>query len=243
MLNIKGLTKSFYNSVVLSNIELSIEKGKILGLIGHSGSGKSTLARCLVGLEKPQSGQIYLNDKLIIPGQGEARQKIQYLWQDPMQALSPFLSAHGAIVESLNGFNIGSRGSRSARATKLLEDLGIGSDLAIRKPHTLSGGQAQRIALARALAAEPDLLILDEPLSSLDLPTQIATIDLLRKIHADRGISMLIISHDLAPLWQLANHIAVLDRKEIVENLPISEFAKKACHPLSRAYIQLSAFH
>lgn len=240
MLNVKHLVKRFYNVDVLSSINLDIAAGEVVGLIGHSGAGKSTLARCLVGLEKPQSGRITLDGHVIEPGSGSARQEIQYLWQDAMQALSPYISAHAAVLETLHGFGIGSRKSRAGRATELLTELGIDAATARRKPHALSGGQAQRIALARALAAEPKLLILDEPLASLDLPNQIGTINVLRQLHTQQVISMLIVSHDLAPLRQLANRIVLLDKGQIVEDLPLSRFHTEARHPLSRAYIKIS---
>ncbi len=238
MLSVRGLSKRFYGQDVLKNIDLSIEPGEVVGLIGHSGAGKSTLARCLVGLEIPDSGTISLNGQPVDPGMGLARQRIQYLWQDPTQSLSPYLSAHAAVLETLNGFGIGPPAMRQETATALLSDLGIEAEARTRRPHSLSGGQCQRIALARALAAEPKVLILDEPLSSLDLSTQINTIRLLRKLHAARGLSMLIVSHDLAPLRQLADRVAVLADAQIVEDLRMEEFAQTASHPLSRAYAE-----
>jgi len=238
MLKLRGLSKQFYGQDVLKDIDLSLAPGEVVGLIGHSGAGKSTLARCLIGLETPDSGRICLEGQPIDPGFGPARQRIQYLWQDPTQSLSPYLSAHAAVMEPLNGFNIGAPATRHQNATALLADLGINAEAQTRRPHSLSGGQCQRIALARALAAEPQVLILDEPLSSLDLSTQINTIRLLRQVHAARGLSMLIVSHDLAPLRQLADRIAVLDDAQIVEDIRMAEFEQAAFHPLSKAYAQ-----
>lgn len=238
MLNIRDLNKCFYAHEVLDDISLSIASGEVVGLIGRSGAGKSTLARCLVGLEQADSGEIHLEGQAVEPGRGQARQHIQYLWQDPTRSLSPYLSALGAVVETLSGFRIGEPSEHRDRAAGIFEDLGIESSVYIRRPHSLSGGQCQRVALARALAAEPKVLILDEPLSSLDLATQIHTIGLLKRIHTERGLAMLIVSHDLAPLRHLADRIAVLDEARIVEDIPMDRFVQDASHPLSAAYAE-----
>ena len=238
MLSVRGLSKRFYGHEVLADINLTIQPGEVVGLIGRSGAGKSTIARCLVGLETPNAGTIQLDGDRITPGTGQARREIQYLWQDPTQSLSPFLSALGTVSETLNGFEIGVPANRQARAREILNELGVASDLQQQRPHSLSGGQCQRIALARALAAEPKILILDEPLSSLDLTTQVNTIRLLRRVHKETSVSMLIVSHDLAPLRQLADRILVLDDARIVEDIPMAEFANQATHQLSRAYAQ-----
>lgn len=236
MLTVTGLCKAFRGSVVLRNIDLELRQGDVMGLIGRSGSGKSTLARCLVGLERADSGSVALGGRKIAPGQGDARRRIQYLWQDPVQALSPFLSARGTVLETLNGFRIGAARGRKQRAEQLLQDLGIGGALQTQRPHMLSGGQCQRVALARALAAEPDALILDEPFSSLDLATQVTTMELLETLLQDRALAVLIISHDLAPLLRLSHRIAVLEAGSLAEDLPTARFLDRASHPLSRAY-------
>ncbi|TKZ19381.1 ABC transporter ATP-binding protein [Shimia litoralis] len=236
MLKVRGLSKHFHGREVLRGIDLSIAPGEVVGLIGRSGSGKSTLARCLVGLEQIDAGNISFAGSQIRPGHGSARQQIQYLWQDPTQSLSPYLTAHGAVMETLSGFGIGAPDKRRTRAASLLDALGLSSSLHARRPYALSGGQCQRVALAKALAAKPRFLVLDEPLSSLDLTTQINTIELLRKVQSDTGLAMLIVSHDLAPLKQLANRILVLDDARIAEDIPMQSFFEQATHPLARAY-------
>ena len=238
MLTVRGLSKRFHGRDVLSDIDLNIAAGEVVGLIGHSGAGKSTLARCLVGLERAERGEILLDGAPITPGEGAARQNIQYLWQDPTQSLSPYLTAKGAVMETLSGFGVGASQARNTRAIELLNSLGIPQSMHERRPHALSGGQNQRVALARALAAEPQVLILDEPLSSLDLATQVSTISVLREIHAESGLAMLIVSHDLAPLRQLADRVLVLDETRIVEDIPMRRFSQDASHPLSKAYAE-----
>lgn len=236
MLRIENLTKTFHGRIILKDIHLSIAKGEVVGLIGRSGAGKSTLARCLTGLEAMDGGRVMLAGKQVTPGKGYARQHIQYLWQDPTQSLSPYLTAQKTVLETLNGFDIGARAQRPEVARNLLATFGLSSEACVRRVHTLSGGQCQRVALARALAAEPEVLILDEPLSSLDMTTQLNTIRLLQDVHARRGMTMLVVSHDLAPLRRLANRILVLDDARLVEDLPMARFATEAVSPLARAY-------
>lgn len=234
MLTVTNLTKRFHGQDVLRGISVSLQPGEVVGLIGRSGAGKSTLARCLVGLEQADSGEILLQGTGITPGRGTARQAIQYLWQDPSQSLSPYLSAQDAVLETLNGFSIGT--NRATRARDLLSDLGITPAMQSRRPHALSGGQCQRVALARALAADPQVLILDEPLSALDLPTQLQTIALLKELHRKTERTMLIVTHDLAPLRQLVSRVLVLDDGGITQDLPMTHFAQNAAHPLAKAY-------
>lgn len=241
MLTVRGLGKRFYGREVLAGVSVAIGRGEVVGLIGRSGAGKSTLARCLVGLETPDAGAVFLDGETVTPGIGSARRRIQYLWQDPTQSLSPFLSARATVVETLDGFRIGPPAGRKARASVVLDGLGVSEEMQGRRPHALSGGQCQRVALARALAAEPDVLILDEPLSSLDLATQVNTIRLLRQVRAEKSLAMLIVSHDLAPLRQLADRILVLDQAVIIEDIPMQLFASRATHALSRAYAKTLA--
>ena len=224
MLEVKNLTKIYNRRKILDGVSLSLEAGEVVGLIGRSGAGKSTLARCLVGLETPDCGDFTLANHKLDPGRGQARKDVQYLWQDASQSLSPYLSAHGAVLETLNGFSIGKRAFRPDTARQLLLDLGIETELQSRRPHALSGGQCQRVALARALAARPKLLILDEPLSALDLVTQNRTVDLLQGLHQTTDLSMLIVSHDLAPLKKLSSRILLLQQAKLIEKDAIAHF-------------------
>ncbi|MFV0334784.1 MAG: ABC transporter ATP-binding protein [Tropicimonas sp.] len=239
MLSLRGVRKRFQGRVVLDGIDLDIAQGEAVGLIGRSGIGKSTLARCLVGLERADAGEIRLDGAPIRPGRAAARQAVQYLWQDPSQSLSPYLTAQGAVEEVLNGFHIGPAAGRAGRAAALLDRLGLPAQAQGRRPHALSGGQCQRTALARALAAEPRLLILDEPLSSLDLPSQHELVTVLKGVRARTRAGMLIISHDVAPLLMLANRILVMDQGRIVETLAAHSFCETARHPISRAHAEM----
>mgnify|MGYP001187659392 CR=1 FL=1 len=224
MLEVRHLTKTYHGRSIFKDVRLSIKQGEVVGLIGRSGIGKSTLARCLVGLEQPDNGVFALDGQAFEPGTANARQDIQYLWQDASQSLSPYLTAHASLMETLNGFSIGAKEERFQKARGLLSDLGISPDMQARRPHALSGGQCQRVALARALAAEPKLLILDEPLSALDLITQNRTVDLLKRLHVERNLTMLIVSHDLAPLQKMSNRILLLQQEGIVEREAVQQF-------------------
>ncbi len=236
MLRVEGLARRFDGADVLAGVDLVIAPGEAVGLIGRSGAGKSTIARCLVGLERPDAGAIRLDGAAIAPGEGTARRRIQYLWQDPGQALSPYLTAEGAVLETLEGFRLGPREARRSRALDLLAELGLDRQAVHRKPHALSGGQRQRVALARALAAEPCLLILDEPFSALDLAAQAAAIATLRRVRAARPVAMLAVSHDLATLTGLVDRIALLDGGRIVEDSPTAQFLADPVHLLARAF-------
>ncbi len=236
MLNVTGLTKQYQGKDVLRNVSFDLAKGEVVALIGRSGAGKSTLGRCLVGLETADAGQIALDNTPVAVGRGAARQDIQYLWQDPLQSLSPYLTAREAVLETLNGFGVGAAHTRREVAARGLSQLGLSDKMQQRRPHDLSGGQCQRVALARALAACPKLLLLDEPFSALDLSTQLKTIDLLKDLHQATGVAMLIASHDLAPLRHLAQRVLVLDHAEIVEDIPMDRFMTEATHPLAQAY-------
>ncbi|SNZ19463.1 ABC transporter ATP-binding protein [Cohaesibacter gelatinilyticus] len=224
MLEVRNLTKAYHGRHIFKDVRLSIKQGEVVGLIGRSGIGKSTLARCLVGLEQPDEGVFALDGETFETGTANARKNIQYLWQDASQSLSPYLTAHAALMETLNGFSIGAKEERFQKARGLLSDLGISPDMQARRPHALSGGQCQRVALARALAAEPKLLILDEPLSALDLITQNRTVELLKRLHVERNLTMLIVSHDLAPLQKMSNRILLLQQEGIVEREAVQQF-------------------
>lgn len=241
MLTAAGLSKRFVGRAVLKGVGSRLAPGEAVGLIGRSGCGKSTFAKCVVGLESHDAGALSFDGAPLRPGRGAARRRIQYVWQDATQALSPYLSIRGAVLETLNGFRIGPRAGRTARADALLASLGIDAAMARRRADGLSGGRRQRAAIARALAAEPDMLILDEPFASLDLVTQAATLGTLRAVRSRTGCAMLVISHDLATLRRLVDRIDVLDEGGIVESHPVATFAETARHPLARAFLAADA--
>jgi ABC-type dipeptide/oligopeptide/nickel transport system ATPase subunit len=196
---------------VLTGVSISLAVGEVLGLVGASGCGKSTLARCVAGIEPFESGEIRL-DGLPLPGRRTQtqRRRIQYVWQEPQLALSPYLTAGQSVAETLEGFDLAPAGARAAVAADWLARMGLSVAEMHRRPDGLSGGQCQRVVLARALAAQPDVLLLDEPFSALDTVNTVALIRLLSGILAGSEMSVLFVSHDRQAVQRLAARTVTL---------------------------------
>jgi len=215
----------------LRGVGLTLRAGSTLALIGASGSGKSTLARCLACLERPDSGEIRfggrdltkLSSRELIP----FRRQIQLLFQDPGSSLNPRFTAVEIVSEPLLTVHPGTKKQSRERALALIELVGLRADWERRLPQQFSAGQRRRLAIARALSLEPKLLILDEALAGLDLPTQARIADLLLELQATLSLTYLYISHDLSLVAQLSDNVAVLHQGQIVEAAPVPElFAK-----------------
>ena len=231
----------------LRGVDLKLHTGSTLALIGVSGSGKSTLARCLACLERPDSGEIWfertnltdLSHRELIP----FRRQIQLVFQDPGSSLNPHFTALEVISEPLLTVALGSKKQWRERALELMELVGLQSDWEKRLPHQFSAGQRRRLAIARALAAKPKVLILDEALTGLDLPIQAQIAELLRELQARLSLTYLYISHDLGLMSQLADQVIVLHRGQIIEAAtPLELFAKPqsvAASNLVRASFEL----
>ncbi|MFK7880372.1 ABC transporter ATP-binding protein [Roseobacter sp.] len=196
-----------------------VGQGESFGLVGESGSGKSTILRAITGLAANWSGQIMVDAKPL----GKKRPKeffktVQMVFQDPYASLHPRHSVDQVLGETLHlhGFR-----DIDARVVKLLEDVGLGQKFRFRYPHQLSGGQRQRVAIARALAAEPDLLLLDEPTSALDVSVQAEILNLLADLRSERGLTYLMVSHDLSVVGHMCDRLAVMKDGEIVEILDV----------------------
>lgn len=226
MLQARGLRKEYGKKLALGGVDFSLERGKIIGLVGESGCGKSTLARLLCGLEAPASGGVS-------HGEG-AKPGVQLLFQDSTGALDPRATVASLLREPLDHRGGLSRADKKREAQQLLENVCLDTDVMQKRPHQLSGGQRQRVAIARALAAQPDYLICDEPVSSLDEDTALAITDLLRALVAERNIGCLFISHDLALTASLCDEICVMFAGSIVEALPAGQVAQ-AWHPYTRS--------
>lgn len=226
----------------LGGVDLEIPIASTVALVGPSGSGKSTLARCLALLEEPDAGEIHVDgrDLLALPRRERAapRRQIQLLFQDPSAALNPRFSALEAVEEPLAQSPTTSappRAERRRRALELIAEVGLDPALADRRARSLSGGQRRRLTLARALAAEPRLLILDEGLAGLDLSLRAQIIHLLRELQARRGLSYLVITHDLRLAVHLGRRVLVLERGRIVDDAAPTELLVRPRHPASRA--------
>jgi len=205
----------------LVNVGLEIAPGCLTALVGESGSGKSTLASCLAMLEKADAGEIWFEDQEIskISDRELAglRPRIQMVFQDSAGALNPRFSAAEIVAEPLAIQHQERTGHLRSRACELMEEVGLSRDWADRRPFEFSGGQRQRLAIARAIALKPSFLILDESLSGLDLSTQAQILNLLLDLQTTHGLTYLLISHDLGLVGQVADFVAVMHAGRIVE--------------------------
>ena len=248
VLTVRDLTKEFrvrgrglrsYNTVhAVSGISLDLRPGRCLGLVGESGCGKSTVARLLMRLEPPTSGSIKLHGTELT-GLGDAalrplRRDLQMVFQDPYSSLNPRLSVGEIVGEPLIVHKIA---GRAARVRELLENVGLDPDSAVRFPGEFSGGQRQRIGIARALALRPHVMILDEPVSALDVSIQASILNLLRDLQREQHLAYLFISHDLAVIRQVADEIAVMHLGLIVEEGPAEEVCEHPAHPYTAALL------
>ncbi len=206
----------------LRNLDLELQPKCLTALVGASGSGKSTLASCLALLEKPDAGEIWFEGEEISRFDdrelGRVRPKIQMVFQDSAGALNPSFSAAQIVAEPLEVQRRESGRRLRQRACELMEEVGLSADWAERSPLDFSGGQRQRLAIARALALRPTLLILDESLSGLDLVTQAQILNLLADIRVTHSLTYLLITHDLSLVGQVADFIAVMHQGTIVEH-------------------------
>ena len=222
----------------LVDVDCEIVTGSLTALVGESGSGKSTLASCLALLDKPDAGEIWFEGKDVSRCSTQElvhlRPKIQVVFQDSAGALNPRFTAAEIIGEPLAIQRLARGTERQERACELMREVGLSPDWANRKPLEFSGGQRQRLAIARALALKPRLLILDESLSSLDLCTQAQIINLLLDLQESYALSLLLISHDLALVGQVADYVAVMHEGRLVEQGPKAELFANPKHPTLR---------
>jgi len=219
---------SYHDLQAVDGLSLSLQRGETLGLVGESGSGKTTFGQALMRLVHLNQGEVDFLGQRIEKFDRKAmkplRQRMQIVFQDPFASLNPRMSVRQIIEEGLivNGIGSGSR-DRVDRVRKALADAGLPDTILNRFPHEFSGGQRQRLAIARAIALEPEFILLDEPTSALDLSVQAQIIELLRKLQADRGLSYLFISHDLKVVRALCHRVIVMQNGKIVEQGPVAE--------------------
>ena len=222
------------------NVSLHVEPGQIVGLVGELGSGKSTLGRTAVGLIRPTDGEVVLNGRPVhvIRGRARAREELglQMVFQNPLDSLNPRRRVGRQIGDGFGAAGV--RGPlRIAKTDAILEQLGLAEGAAAKYPHQFSGGQAQRIAIARALAVSPEIIVLDEPLASLDASAQAQLANLLRELADDRKVGMLLISHDLAIVRHIADEVVVMYLGTVVESASTSTLWSLPLHPYTEALI------
>ncbi|MGJ8696097.1 MAG: ATP-binding cassette domain-containing protein [Verrucomicrobiaceae bacterium] len=224
----KGGFLSKSDSVIkaVDGVTLSIEKGKILGLVGESGCGKSTLSRTVMQLQPPTDGKVILEGEVLtdLPSSVIRRKRLdfQMIFQDPYASLNPRMTIYSTLAEAVRQRHPqlkgkGNRDQLTDRVAKLMATVGLDSRYMRKYPHEFSGGQRQRIAIARALAPEPKLILADEPVSALDVSIQSQILNLLLDLRDDLGLTMIFISHDLSVVRYIADDIAVMYKGRIVE--------------------------
>jgi oligopeptide/dipeptide ABC transporter ATP-binding protein len=251
LLRVEGLEKHFALGRALrgqaptlravAGISFDVARGETLGIVGESGCGKSTAARCILRLHEPTGGRVWFDGVDVAKLDGAAlrrlRRRMQIVFQDPYASLDPRMSVRAIVEEPLQIHRVGDREQRSQRVHEILELVGISSALAPRKPHAFSGGQRQRIAIARALALEPELVILDEPVTALDVSIQAQVLNLLADLQERLGLTYLFIVHDLAVAEHFCHRLAVMYRGKVVELADRDEMFRSPLHPYTTALL------
>jgi oligopeptide transport system ATP-binding protein len=244
LLQVEELTKHFGvrrgagGVKAVDGVSFDIRPGETLGLVGESGSGKSTTGYCILRLLDVTSGTVTFDGKDITRIRGESlrrlRRDMQVIFQDPLASLNPRMTVGEIIMEPMEVHGIGDRASRRAELTRLLDMVGLSAGAVERRAHEFSGGQCQRIGIARALALKPKLIICDEPVSALDISIQAQVLNLLKDIQRDFSLTYLFIAHDLAVVRSISDHIAVMQRGKIVEAGPAQQVYDAPTHPYTQ---------
>src|SRR5438128_1121165 len=225
----------------VAGASLTVERGQIVGLVGESGCGKSSLARAAVGLVRPTAGTVVFEGREVTPLTRRARARelarLQMVFQNPYSSLNPRRKIGSQLADALDALDLAPRRGRRARVAELLELVGLPPSAAARYPHQFSGGQRQRIAVARALAADPSVLVLDEPLASLDASAQAQVANLLVDLSRRLSLSLLLISHDLAIVRHVADAVWVMYLGVMAEAAPTRPLWSVPLHPYTEALI------
>lgn len=225
----------------VDGVSLEIGEGETFGLVGESGCGKSTIGRTILQLEEPTAGSVYFRGQDITKLSSEElrnlRTEMQVIFQNPHSSLNPRLTVNDIIGEAFEIHDIGTESERDTRIKELLERVGLNASHANRYPHEFSGGQLQRIGIARALAVDPDFIVCDEPVSALDVSVQAQILNLLEDLQAEFGISYLFIAHDLSVVEHIADRIAVMYLGEIAEYGTPEELFTPPQHPYTEALL------
>ncbi len=247
LLEARGLSKVFPardgKGVVraVNDVSLTLAEGETLGIVGESGCGKSTLARLLLRLIEPSQGQIiFRGEDMLMLDRAAMRQRrrdIQIVFQDPYASLDPRMTIGRIIAEPLDIHGAGTKAARTAKVKDLLALVGLDAAAANRYPHEFSGGQRQRIGIARAIALEPRLLVLDEPVSALDVSIQSQILNLLDDLKSRLKLSYVFISHDLSVVQHVSDRVAVMYLGRIVEEGPAGAVLGEPRHPYTQALI------
>ena len=223
----------------VDGVDLEIRRGEALALVGESGSGKSTLARALTGLVPLAKGEIRFDGRVLPARRKHSDQRrIQMVFQDPYSSLNPRLTVGGMLAELLRVHHVVPRGEVGSFSRELLGLVGLGEDALRAYPRQFSGGQRQRVAIARALALRPDILVADEPVSALDVSVQATILNLLRDLRAELGLTLMLISHNLAVVRHLCDRVAVMYLGRIIEVAPTETLFSNPQHPYTKKLLR-----
>ncbi len=250
LLELKGLAKEFpvpgtgrkkATIRAVDGVDLAIPQGRVFGLVGESGSGKTTVARCVLGLTPLSRGSIFFDGVDLAEADAAARRglrrQIQLVFQQPTAALNPRMTVDNLVAEPITTHRLARGAALRERVGKLLDDVGLSSVHLRRYPHELSGGQCQRVVIARALASGPRLVVLDEPTSALDIVVQAQILNLLVQLRDEHRLTYLLISHDLSVVRHLSDRIGVMYLGRIVEEGPAADLLANPRHPYTRALL------
>jgi peptide/nickel transport system ATP-binding protein len=238
--NLLGRARKFLKAV--DDVSFIIQPGETLGLVGESGCGKTTLGRATMRLTAPTSGEVFLEGDDLTAMKGrklrDRRREFQMIFQDPYGSLNPRMSVENIVGEALDVHRLTKdKAGRKARVAELLEKVGLDPTHAARYPHEFSGGQRQRIGIARALAAEPKLIVCDEPVSALDVSVQAQIVNLLRDLQKTHHLSYLFITHDLAVVEHISQRVMVMYLGKVVELAEAKELVLSPAHPYTEALL------
>ena len=233
-----GAFKGKRSLTAADGVSIKINRGEVVGLVGESGCGKSTIAKIILGLEQATSGQVYLDGQPVSNiDRKERARRIQPIFQDPYSSLNPRKSIGSIISLPYRVHQIGNKSEMEARVSEIMDTVGLPPRFRSSYPNQLSGGQRQRVAIARALMMKPELVICDEPTSALDVSVQSQILNLLLDLREHRGLTYLIITHDLSVVEHIASQVAVMYLGRIVEEAETSELFANPLHPYTHALL------
>ena len=235
----RGLTRSRRTVVrAVDGLDLDVRRGRTVGVVGESGCGKTTMGRALVALVRPTAGEIEIKGRPLDHRSGRHRRAVQMIFQDPFSAMNPGKRVLDVIAEPLRIHRMAGPEEITTRVAALLDLVGLPTDAGRRYPHEFSGGQRQRIAIARALAAEPEVIVCDEPVSSLDMSVQAQVVNLLADLQTRTGMALVFIAHDLAVVRHISHEVAVMYLGEIVERAGRDQIYAEPLHPYTKALLE-----
>lgn len=240
-----GASRSFWRKKdvepVLSGVSLAIEEGTCLGLLGSSGAGKSTLGKVILGLEKPQEGQVIFQGQDLYAMDAKSRQQmrrnLQVVFQDSYSSINPRLTTEKIIAEPLENYEKLSSAEQKRTIASLLEQVGLSKGDMKKYPREFSGGQLQRINIARALALKPKMIVLDESVSSLDMVTQTTILNLLQELKTMHGLSYLFITHDIRAAYSISDAVAIMHKGRIAEVFHDKDEVFTSQHPAVKSLV------